>query len=77
MDALDSPSVESSKKLGVFGASYIYPVFVRLGVIHPIEKAVVIERAIDIEKKVDNMLNTTYNEIKKYNKHDKSYDKRR
>ena len=42
--------VESSKKLGVFGASYLYPVFVRLGVIHPIEKAVVIERAIDIEK---------------------------
>ncbi|MDO5392965.1 MAG: hypothetical protein Q4F24_18035 [Eubacteriales bacterium] len=31
------------KKLGVFGASYLYQVFVRLGVIHPIEKAVVIE----------------------------------
>ena len=30
--------VKGSKKLGVFGASYLYPVFVRLGVIHPIEK---------------------------------------
>ena len=27
--------VEGPKKLGVFGASYLYPVFVRLGVIHP------------------------------------------
>lgn len=35
--------VEGPKKLGVFGASYLYPVFVRLGVIHPIEKAIAIE----------------------------------
>lgn len=44
--------VEGPKKLSVFGASYLYPVFVRLGVIHPIEKAIVIEskKMITIEK---------------------------
>lgn len=29
--------VKGPKKLGVFGASYIYPVFIRLGVIHKTE----------------------------------------
>ncbi len=28
-------SVEGPKKLGTFGASYLYPVFIRLGVIRP------------------------------------------
>ena len=30
-------SVEGPKKLGTFGASYLYPVFIRLGVIRPPE----------------------------------------
>lgn len=32
-------SVEGPKKLGTFGASYLYPVFIRLGVIRPPEPA--------------------------------------